>query len=370
MKQILQKVFFRDAYVERLYTKQLEAIYKEQSGKCEMKSLTKEQEQAIQEYWQPLTGKKVSTRWHRLLYSISGVFNPKYEPFEVAHKVQNTLSPQKACRAFDNKGLYEQLLVGFNIPQRVAACRNGVYYLPEKHGNVEVTFEEFVSCLADISDCIIKPSVGTSGGCGVAGLDVSQGKVADTGKDIRSYILDFQHRYGKDFCIERKIHECDNLQCLNPSSCNTLRVHTYRDRDAQEIKYLSSYIRIGKSGQVVDNAYSGGFCGRINKDGHLDRLTRVYPYTKTTVTESGIDVSHYKIENFDKIVQTAKKAHSLLPEFDLIGWDIASCGGVLHYRIQPQSRHKARTMCIRRLMLGRYARRNSKADIQTEIKVA
>ena len=54
----------------------------------------------------------------------------------------------------------------------------------------------------------------------------------------------------------------------------------------------------------------------------MDRLTRVYPYFKGNKTESGIDISHYKIDNFDKIIQTVKKAHSQLPMFDLIGWDV------------------------------------------------
>ena len=48
----------------------------------------------------------------------------------------------------------------------------------------------------------------------------------------------------------------------------------------------------------------------------------MYPYYKGTKTESGIDVSHYKIEAFEKIVSTVLKAHSLLPMFDLVGWDV------------------------------------------------
>ena len=341
MEQILLNTYhyLRDAYMEHAYAKVLDGIYREQSRLCGMRTLTSEQKKAIQDYWQPLTGMKVSTRWHRLLYSITGVFNPRYEPFEVCHKVQITLSPGRRLGVFDDKGLYEQLLVGFNIPGRVAACRNGVYYLPEKRGDIEVTFDEFIEGIADIDDCIIKPSIGTDSGRGVAGLDVCNGMETATGKDIRSYIADFRRRYGNSFCIEHKIHECDNLQCLNPSSCNTLRVHTYRDREAQEIKYLSAFIRIGKQGQIVDNTHSGGFSGRISKDGYLDRVTNLGPYIKTTTTESGIDVSHYRIDDFDKIVQTVRAAHSRLPMFDLIGWDVTVSGGgifIIEFNPNPE----------------------------------
>lgn len=332
MKSLFAKafLFLKNIYVEYYTFRVLNKIWKEQTKGIQLKELTSEQRQAIQAYWKPLVGKKVTTKWHQLIYSISGCFNPKYEPFDIAMKVQRNLSPGFAQKAFDNKGLYHQLLTGFNTPTRVGLCSNGVYYLPSLNSFVEVSFKEFLQGISDITDCIIKPCIGTDGGRGVSSIEVLKGIEASTGLSIHDFITQFQKKYGFNYCIEQKVHECDNLQCLNPSSCNTLRIHTYRNRIGQKIQVLSSYIRIGKSGEIVDNTYSGGFCGRISKDGYLDRLTRVYPYFKGNKTESGIDISHYKIDNFDKIIQTVKKAHSQLPMFDLIGWDVTiDRGGVI-----------------------------------------
>lgn len=325
MKQLFLKMYtlFRDIYTNYITRQVLNNLWKYYVKGLEIKTLTKEQKCAIQNYWKPLIGTKVSTRWHQLIFSISGDFKPEYEPFEVAMRVQNKLSPSSVQRAFDDKSLYHQLLVGFNFPIRVALCSRGVYYLPESNSLVEVSYDKFINGLHNISDCIIKPCVGTDGGRGVSSLDITEGKIVGTNQDLNSFIKEFENKYGRNYCIERKVHECENLQCLNPTSCNTLRVHTYRNRNKQEIQFLSSYLRIGKLGKVVDNAYSGGYCGRISKDGYLNRVVRVYPYSIDTKTESGVDVSRYKINDFEKIVSTVKRAHSLLPMFDLVGWDVA-----------------------------------------------
>ena len=58
-----------------------------------LKQLTKEQKKQIQDYYRPLTGKEVDVKWHALLYSLTGVFNVKYLPFDLFHKIAYSLSP-------------------------------------------------------------------------------------------------------------------------------------------------------------------------------------------------------------------------------------------------------------------------------------
>ena len=117
--------------------------------------------------------------------------------------------------------------------------------------------------------------------------------------------------------------EWEYLSCLNPSSCNSLRIHTFRNRQTQKIEFLSSYVRIGKKGNVVDNAHSGGFCAPVYPGGLLKKAITVYPYKTYKYTESGIYLENYCIDNFQNMVDTVLKAHSSLPMFDLIGWDVA-----------------------------------------------
>ena len=297
------------------------SIMKRIASQCEMKELNKDQKNAVQNYWQPLIHKKVDLRMHQIMLSLTGKFKPEFEPFEVCYEVQSRSMSQHSMRFFDDKNLYRLLLHGFNIPIRVAECNNGVLYLPESEwGGQEVDWSRFVEYLTNIKDCIIKPSKGTSGGIGVKGLDVNKGVVS--GENIP--LEDFLKQYGQDYTIERKIHECDNLQRLNSTSCNTLRIHTFRDRKANDIKYISSFIRIGRQGMTVDNGYFGGLCARIYDDTcTLNGSIQLNPYKRIFETDNGVSLKNYRIDNMEMIIDTAKRAHSCLPMFDYIGWDMA-----------------------------------------------
>lgn len=105
--------------------KSLNRLFKRYASNVELRTLTKEQEKEIQDYYQPLLGRKVSTRWHQLLYSITGRFTPTYLPFDIYHELINNLSPWKYIKAFDDKNLYRYLLHDFIIPERKVECSLG-----------------------------------------------------------------------------------------------------------------------------------------------------------------------------------------------------------------------------------------------------
>lgn len=113
------------AWSEYNTKKKLDALYKRYVSKTKMRSLSTEQKKAIQDYYLPILGYKVSTRWHQLLYSITGTFTPTYLPFEEYHKLINCLSPWKYIKILDDKNLYRQMLNGFNIPKRLVECSLG-----------------------------------------------------------------------------------------------------------------------------------------------------------------------------------------------------------------------------------------------------
>ena len=306
-------------WAETQYTESItKGICADVKKQCEWKTLTKAQITEVQNYWEPLVGKTVDVRMHQAMLSLTGIFKPEFEPFEICREVQNRSMIPGAMRFLDDKNLYRDLLNGFNVPTRVAECNNGVYYLPEIHNSIEVSHNEFIRELRNVSDCIIKPSVGSDGGRGVHSFDVAEGVEIHTQKKIEEIVKD----YGRNFCIERKVHECDNLQQLNPTSCNTLRIHTMRCRKEHRIRLLSGYVRIGKMGQVVDNMLSGGTGARIYDDGRLKNTVSCYPYRVYSKTESGVNLDGYQIENYSKIIDTCLAAHSRLPMFDLMGWDV------------------------------------------------
>lgn len=228
-------------------------------------------------------------------------------------------------------------MANFNTPPRICENFDGVYYLPESGITREVTFETVISTLHELPTCIIKPARVYSGGVGVQLIEVKNGIEIHSQKIIAEYLQDYTLQFGSAWCIECKIEECDNLKKLNPSSCNTLRVHTYRSRKDQRVKCASAYIRIGRKGNVVDNAHSGGICGKIYEGGVLHGAVSCYPYREYRYTDSGVDLEGYLIDNYDKIVNTVVNAHETLPMFDLMGWDVAidSSGRVIIIEFNP-----------------------------------
>lgn len=317
--KIAKKVndFVYQQALEYLMSRNYDRAWRADTKDIVLKPLSTKQKNEIREYWKSLSGKKVSTRWHQLLYSLTGEFTVEYMPFEIYSKMLQILSPIKDRRAFDDKNFYRYLLKDFHIPLRVAECYNGVYYLPEV-SRVEVSYNQLINSLYNLEDCIIKPSHGTDSANGFAPLNVCNGIVKESGEKLSVFL----ERYDNSFCIERRIHECENLKCLNPSSCNTIRVHTYRDVTSQKIRYVSSFIRIGRKGNLVDSVHSGGISARINSDGILEKAFSFFPYKEFPLTDSSVIIEGYKIENYDKIIETAVAAHSALPMFGFIGWDM------------------------------------------------
>lgn len=320
---MIQRSFYTACWHTYLRTKYVlsggkRKFWKHISGGEDLQPLTKEQKAEIKQYWKERTGKNVDTRWHQLLFSMTGVYNVRYLPFEIYSDVIANWIPSFKIKAFfDDKNLYRYLFKDFNLPLRHVECCNGVYYLPMVD-SVEKTREEVIAYCYNLENCIIKPSKSSSSGNGIIRFSSKDG-INEDGRFVEEVIKS----YGKNFCVEGKIKTYECLKVLNPSSCNTLRIHTYRSAKQQKVVFLSSYIRIGREGSVVDNASKGGITCQVMNDGRLsDFSLSVVPFKILDTTDSGIKLAGYEIERFDDMVNTAIRAHSAIPFFGIIGWDI------------------------------------------------
>ncbi len=301
--------------------KKLDSLFLRYSSRVQLLNLTNEQESEIQKYYYEVLGRKVSTRWHRLLYSITGTFTPRYMPFEVYHEMLEKLSPWKYIKVLDDKNLYRQFFSGFNIPQRVVECSMGKYFLIDNQDIAWGGAADAIKHCRDKGVCIIKPSIASSTGKGVKKVNFVNGIDTFSGKNVEEIILSS----GRNFVIEKVVEENDNLRQLNPSSCNTVRVHTYRNVATGEIKYVSAYLRIGRMGEVIDNVGAGGIAVPLDDEGRCvgDTAWTSKSFAHISHTDTGIAIDRYKIEHFKEIITTAVEAHKNLYHFDLIGWDMA-----------------------------------------------
>lgn len=116
--------------------------------------------------------------------------------------------------------------------------------------------------------------------------------------------------------------QCDELNLLNASSVNTIRILSLLKKD--EVKIYSSIIRMGVNGARVDNASSGGITCGIENDGSLKSVAYSSKGVRYDVhPTSKIHFENIRIPSFEKAQQLVKKIHPRLGHFKMVSWDIA-----------------------------------------------
>lgn len=178
-----------------------------------------------------------------------------------------------------------------------------------KNENVK-SFEEFLQKHKEI---ITKP---TNLSCGEGVEKIEYNENLDI-KELFNKLLN-----NKQYLIEEVVTQHDEMNKLNFSSVNTIRVVTILSNKKVYIPFTC--IRIGNNGNVMDNFNHGGLLARINKKGiiekeAIDKKGNVYyehPYTKTKIVG-------FKIPLFNEVLNFAKELAMVTPEIRYTGWDIA-----------------------------------------------
>lgn len=123
--------------------------------------------------------------------------------------------------------------------------------------------------------------------------------------------------------IQTGISQHENLNRLNPSSVNTIRILSHLTRD-EGVKIRSVVVRMGRNGSHVDNASSGGVTVGVNSDGRLKSVgydvtgEKYYEHPDTHTKFSDI-----VLPNYNCIIDEIKTLQWQLPQFRLLSWDIA-----------------------------------------------
>ena len=137
----------------------------------------------------------------------------------------------------------------------------------------------------------------------------------------------FQNVIKSGFLFQETVRQNQELNRLNPSCLNTIRIDSYTD--ASGIHLISAYIRMSIANNYIDNISSGGCqvgidleSGRLLKYGYAPIKTNgVKVYEKHPLT--GIIFENFQIPYFDELKKTAITAASYLPGLKIVGWDIA-----------------------------------------------
>lgn len=155
---------------------------------------------------------------------------------------------------------------------------------------------------------------------GQCGKNIEKIKTAEWKNDFEklyNYLVD-----NKLELLEEPIVQCDEMNRLNSSSVNTVRMVTVMN-DEDEVTIIATFSRIG-NGKVVDNFNSGGMTARIdvesgkiiedavNKNGELFEK---HPLTDTTI-------KGFQIPNWEEAKNVVKAAAKLSKHVRYVGWDV------------------------------------------------
>lgn len=169
----------------------------------------------------------------------------------------------------------------------------------------EIEFNKFIK---DKKEIIVKPTNGTHGD-GVRKIKPNKNTYKELVKE-------------SPLLCEEVIEQIDEMNKLNKSSVNTIRVITFNNKGKCSI--IVAYLRVGNN-KVVDNFNGGGMVVPVNVKTHkveypaIDKNNNLYYKHPSTNT----NFIGFVIPDFDKIEKLVSDASKIIPEVKYVGWDVA-----------------------------------------------
>lgn len=123
--------------------------------------------------------------------------------------------------------------------------------------------------------------------------------------------------------LEECVKQCKEMETLNPSCCNSLRITTMVEKDGN-VRIFSAALRIGGKDSCIDNIHAGGCAYPVDVETGIvlsagwDLNGRVCIYSPT-----GIVVPGFQIPFWDKVKDAMVSAAKVCPEARFVGWNVA-----------------------------------------------
>ena len=186
-------------------------------------------------------------------------------------------------------------------------------YLQRKWICINDNKKEIIDFCKEKNTVFAKPING-GGGVGIEKF------VIKNAEDAGNIFLKYNN---KKYILEEAIEQCNQMNKLNGSSINTIRVYSVVFND--DIHVVGATLRFGNGKSIVDNYSSGNYAASIdvitgivdstaiNQDG--ERIS-VHPISKC-------EIVGFKIPCWNETIELVKKAHNKITTLRYIGWDVA-----------------------------------------------
>ena len=274
--------------------------------------LTKENKEAIDEFYTTNYGERIPYIWHQYFSAHSGVFDPHYFPNLLLHPYFEHYINMNRHYAFvfEDKNVlpYIASCAGIKMPQTILSKTCGIM----RDGDSRIVNDKkALEILTAKGEVFCKLSTGSYGGRNCFVIDF---------EDTKEPPMKILNGLGSNFVIQEKIQCHESIAKIYSKSVNTFRVITYRWKD--EFRQLPVFMRVGQGGAVVDNGAVGGMFLGVHADGTLTEKA-VMPYKTCILShpDSGLVFKGHKIDNFYKVCSSAIRMHQMMPQVGMVYWD-------------------------------------------------
>ena len=297
---------FRKYYTDSNMTENLEEV------------LTDNEKKQIDDYYKANYGKKINYCYHRVYKYYSGKFDVKCFPDEfLAPRIFRYINDPSFTKVLSNKNIlpYFAKMAGVKMPETVILSMRDIYY--DKDYNI-ISRGEAKKLLMESTNIFVKPSTDSSGGKNCKVYDSKAGY--DTITDVVAEEILTQ--YKTDFSVQKMVVNCQSIKKIYPNALNTFRLVTYFHEG--KVYNTNSVLRMGTGDARVDNASQGGLYVGVYDDGHLCQFAS-NDYGLKGIAEhpdTGVIFKDYVIDEYPKVIETAKKIHRLVPQVGIIDWDL------------------------------------------------
>jgi hypothetical protein len=255
----------------------------------------------------------------------------EFLPAKLAAKIPSLFNDRRLKEVLDNKLYFDLYYKQFNInlPKIILYNHERQFVSRGLTMNID-NFHDFKMLLKDafsfnpsLDSLFVKKIYASSKGANIYKIQSSQ---LDSDQEELHQI--FEEILQSEFLFQEAIRQHKNLNILNPSSVNTIRIDTLIN-ESGKVYVLSGYIRMSMNNNYVDNIGSGGCMvgvdmesGRLRKYGYTDfYLTHSQRLTSHPVTNTVFD--EFEIPFIPEAIELVSKAASLMPGLRLVGWDVA-----------------------------------------------
>lgn len=235
------------------------------------------------------------------------------------------LNPIEYGGFYEDKNMFDKILPLDFMPKTILRRINKIWYTQDYQVLPTEKIWEYLKNFEDSKEIIIKPSRNASSGKGVMLFKLNKGEWKEK---IQGFTLDnetLEKNWGKrDLIIQEVLVQDGIFKYLCDTAVSTFRIVIYNSPLDGKYHLIWCGLKVGLRGAIVDNAHAGGLIFGVNENGYL------YPYGtdqygKKYTNFNGIDFSKekIKIDNYEELIQFAKKSATFLLPNRFVSFDIA-----------------------------------------------